>query len=425
MSNESPEPEETDDLSKSRNELPAHEVLEKIRNGETISNVRINRLRLRGEFTTPVRFKNCTVSRLIIENATFTEDVQFFRCTLDRPDSSRKNIFAKGLDLNESTIIRGTFRGLHVRGQLSCREIRAKGKLLFADAEFQKVFFWDANIEGWFEFKNCKLEGSGDFRSMQMAEGCNFIGCQFQQEFLLRGTSVTKKLDFGNSRFEKMLDLSKAKLYDFVYLEEIHQGEQQQFAFENAIAERIRIRPEQVEGRLASEQTGKYESAMQEYGLLKQCFQNLHRFDQEDWAFYRFKVNQRRGVGRSWKRPWTKVGQFANWLFLDLGCGYGTNPFRAVVAAMVIILSFGLIYSVGIEQFNIDASEYPFEGAVTDVVNRTVIGMMTSMAVFTSGLGDSLGRAHGWMNLPLIVEAFLGTLLFGLFIVAFSRKVIR
>ena len=33
---------------------------------------------------------------------------------------------------------------------------------------------------------------------------------------------------------------------------------------------------------------------MQEYGLLKRVFEGLHRYEQEDWAFYRFKVNQRR-----------------------------------------------------------------------------------------------------------------------------------
>jgi len=45
--------------------------------------------------------------------------------------------------------------------------------------------------------------------------------------------------------------------------------------------------------------------------------------------------------------------------------------------------------------------------------------------VFTSGLSGIRDAAKGWMNIPLIVEAFLGTLLWGLFIVAFSRKVIR
>ena len=49
-----------------------------------------------------------------------------------------------------------------------------------------------------------------------------------------------------------------------------------------------------------------------------------------------------------------------------------------------------------------------------------------SPAAFTSGFGDLRDVARGGvMNVLLIVESLLGTLLWGLFIVAFSRKVIR
>jgi hypothetical protein len=53
------------------------------------------------------------------------------------------------------------------------------------------------------------------------------------------------------------------------------------------------------------------------------------------------------------------------------------------------------------------------------------LGLFTSVSVFTSGLSGIRDVAKGWMNVPLIVESLLGTLLWGLFIVAFSRKVIR
>ena len=42
-----------------------------------------------------------------------------------------------------------------------------------------------------------------------------------------------------------------------------------------------------------------------------------------------------------------------------------------------------------------------------------------------SGEGSLRDAAQGWMNIPMIVESLLGTLIWGLFIVAFSRKVIR
>jgi hypothetical protein len=54
-----------------------------------------------------------------------------------------------------------------------------------------------------------------------------------------------------------------------------------------------------------------------------------------------------------------------------------------------------------------------------------LIGLETSVAAFTSGFGDLRDTGRGLMSLPLIAESLLGTLLWGLFIVAFSRKVIR
>jgi hypothetical protein len=248
-------------------------------------------------------------------------------------------------------------------------------------------------------------------------------GCQFRSDAWFRGVTVLKKWDAGASRFEALLDLSKAKLHDFVYLEGIEQGAGQLFAFANALAERILVRAEQLSGRLASERSGDHAQAMQEYGLLKRVFEGLHRYEQEDWAFYRFKVNQRRCKARSWRRPWSKLAGFADWLLLDQGCGYGTNPLRAVRAAFAIILTFALIYASGVESLHIELA--PFAGPKETLANRLMIGALTSVSAFTSGFGDIRGAAQGWMNLPLIAESLLGTLLWGLFIVAFSRKVIR
>jgi hypothetical protein len=107
-----------------------------------------------------------------------------------------------------------------------------------------------------------------------------------------------------------------------------------------------------ITGRLASEEHGDHAQAMHEYAYLKRAFGSLHRYDQEDWAYYRFKVNQRRCCHRSWWRPWTKLLQFLDWLLLDHGCGYCTNPFRAVRAALFIMLGFGLIYMAGIVAFS-------------------------------------------------------------------------
>jgi len=111
-------------------------------------------------------------------------------------------------------------------------------------------------------------------------------------------------------------------------------------------------------------------------------------------------------------------------ILLDHGCGFCTNPGRAVRTALIILIGFAAIYMMEIEKFHID--KVPLEGfEKTSRPNRIVFSLVTSVAVFTSGLSGIKDIAKDWMNIPLVIEALLGTLLWGLFIVEFSRKVIR
>ncbi len=409
----------------SRPDMPVQDVLARIAEGKPVEGVRVRRLKLRGEFALPAVFKNCILVQPEFGAATFKGDLTLVGCTIDRPNFTRPVTVEGNLGFNGSTINKALFFSLTVKGKAFFSGSRFRGKLLFEKCEFaQKVSWWEAQLECWAEFKTCGFREEADFRSLHADQGLVFKSCTFADDFLLRGATVCKKLQADGCRFEKMLDISKAKLHDFVYLESIEEGPEMRFAFANAVAERLLVRPEQIEGRLASENAGRHEEAMQEYGLLKKCYQGLHRFDAEDWAFYRFKVNQRLAGSSSWARPWTKLRRFCNWLFLDLGCGYGTNPIRAVGMAAVIILGFAVLYGFGVEAFHNERVPFP-DKPVTSAANRAMIGLTTSVSVFTSGMGVIREVAKGWMNLFVMIESVMGTLLFGLFIVAFSRKVIR
>lgn len=405
--------------------LAPADALAMLQRGEAVEGARIIGLKLKGEFPLAVCFRGVTLVDLVIDKATFAEDVTFDHCTLDRPKFNHKVTFAKNLSMIGSTLNRANLRAFTVGGSLRCDNIRTRGRFLVEGARFRgRVRFWEAQFLGWAEFKACEFSDEADFRSVHADQGFVLGACQFRANALFRGLTCLKKWQADTCRFEAMLDLSKAKLHDFVYLEGIEQGDGQRFAFTNALAERILVRPDQLAGRIASEEARDHAQAMQEFALLKRNFEGLHRFEQEDWAFYRFKVNQRRAKTRSWARPWTKLTEFADWLLLDHGCGYGTNPMRAVRAAALIILVFAVIYAVGVNSLHID--HRPFEGlSQDDLANRVMIGVLTSVSMFTSGFSDIRGAAKGWMNLPLICESLLGTLLWGLFIVAFSRKVIR
>jgi len=90
---------------------------------------------------------------------------------------------------------------------------------------------------------------------------------------------------------------------------------------------------------------------------------------------------------------------------------------------MLLIAAFAFVY--GAASPDLDALEIaPRAGG--GVVDRLGFGLLVSASLFTGGLSlDLLGTATGWVRVAMVVEALLGLLLWGLFIVAFSRKIIR
>jgi len=411
-----------------RSEMPWQEAVALLIAGKEVVGVRIRRLRLSGDVTYPVRFRNCVLSQPEFNKCVFKESVHFLSCTVDRLQFIRVNVFEKDLKFDGSTVSKLMMNKAEVKGNLNAANATFRGKFFCQDCDFHgRVNFWESRFETWTNFLGCRFRSEADFRSIHAEQGFVMSNKSVVEgDILFRGANVEKKFQPDGAKFLGAVDLNKAKLHDFAYLEAIEQGPKQTFSFLNTVGERIRVRPEQIEGRLASELAGNHEDAMQEYGLLKKCYSALHRFDQEDWAFYRFKVAQRKSKPVSWRRPWTVWRTAADYLFLDVGCGYGTNPLRAVRMAVVIILFFALIYGLNVEMFYADPKKLPFpESQSTDVENRVMIGFITSVSVFTSGMGGIREIARGWMNVPVMVESIMGTLLFGLFIVAFSRKVIR
>lgn len=407
-------------------EITAAEALELIREGKLLRNATVrDRLKLCGEFPLPVRMRNVRIANLETSKATFLGQVDLSACTLVRPCFGKGTNFTQGLKLEGCKLRNPRFRNVTTAG-LRLDKTLCTGAFLMEGCRVEgDARMWDARFEGWLEIRYCEFLGVADFRSFRAEEGAVVTNDRFHGDALWRGCSIAKKLDLKDSRFAGLIDFSKAKLHDFAYLESIQLDEGARFAFVNAIADRILIGRPQLERRLASEHAGDHASAAQELGLLKRNFEGLHRYDDEDWAFYRFKVNRRRAKPTSWLRPWTKLARFLELAFLDYGCGYGVNPFRAIASAAVLMTAFAAIYAGGIDAFSVERP--PFADQPLDsLANRVAYGLVTSISVFTAGFtGDHLTTTHGWMLAPVALEALVGTLLWGLFIVAFSRKVIR
>src|SRR5262249_49302178 len=193
-----------------RTAMSAPEVLERLRRGETVHDVRIDGLCFRGEFPLPVKLFNVTLVRPQFDGATFRGEVVFNRCTIDRPSFCRKIEIAGNLVLTESTLIKAHLSGLTVRGAWYCNRLCSQGRLVVSRSRFEgKVSFWEARFSGWVDFKGCEFTAEVDFRSLHAEEGFVLTRNHFAGDVLFRGALVAKKFEATGSRFEGLLDLSK------------------------------------------------------------------------------------------------------------------------------------------------------------------------------------------------------------------------
>lgn len=421
--------EEIDEVAES--EAPAQEwtaeaVLEQLRRGVPVRDVQVSSLTLSGEFPERVMLDHVKIRRLSVKGATFAGGLSFKHCEIRTGHVGGKAVVRGDLDLRGCRVRRLDVGEIRVEGDLRLDGVVAECQVRLNQCQVTgSVRLWQARFRDWLELNQCTIAGKADLRSFHAEEGVVLRDCHFEGEFLLRGSTVTKKLEFAGCKLDGLTDFSKAKLHDVVYLDGIEPGPEMSFAFENAFFSRLLIEPAKLEGRLASENHGHHRAAMMEYGLLKQNYQNLSRYEDEDWAFYRFKVNQRKARPLSWLRPWALFLRLADYWLLDVGCGYGAKPFRAVCTGALIMCFCALFYAAGIR--HLDVPHPPLAAlAVEHPVNRILFGLMTSVSVFTGGFsGEHLRSAEGWVLIPLTMEALVGTLLWGLFVVSFSRKVIR
>ena len=413
------------EVPKTHPQMTERDALELLQRGQPLERVYIPRLNLTGVFNKTILLRDVYVRQFSIKEAEFKEGFSLqgchFRRTYIAQSTFDKSVSLKHSNLHFFHMDRSTL------GQgLNFEAAKVSSKFLITKSTIEgRSRFWEAQFEDWIQFEETIFKGRLDLRSSICKAGLSLSRSHCHDDALFRGMHLSMKWEAIGTIFEKLIDFSKAKMHDFVYLEDIIQGDAQRWAFWNTVCERIQVKPEQIMGRLASEEEKDYEKAMREYSVLKRSYEHEHHYNYDDWAFYSFKLNERRSRRASWSRPLSKVREILEWLLLDWGCGYGTHPLKAVRAALVMIFVFAGIYTLGFHKVH-PVEHFPFSSLPPDaLLNQFGVSFFLSVSAFTSGFGDLKESVMDWMNIPLIMEALLGTLLWGLFIVAFGRKVIR
>ncbi len=368
-----------------------------------------------GVFEKAVIFRNCVIENLDIQRATFRKGITFEACEFRSPVT--------------------TFKGFTCEGDFRIRDCTVSGKLLIANARIAGTLdAWDATFTGWVDFRNVNFGGVADFRSIDSDEGFVFTSCTFEKSALFRGASIAKKFAFvRDCKLAGCLDLQKARLHGYCYFDELIFGDEATISVWNCTPNALLIKARQIEGRLQPLKDGDHAKAAEEYGVLKNNYQRLNWLDDEDWAYYHFKREQR--LARHGQRG--RLSRFFEYMIFDLACAYGTSPLRVLGTAAIIITFFALVYTGLLLGIPGDAADmqtairdghpglpvYEIFGATP--VDKVLSAFIHATSAFVSGFDGVDKNVEGWPSILLTIEGLLGMLVLGLFIVAFSRKVVR
>lgn len=315
-----------------------------------------------------------------------------------------KAVFHQPLDLSSANVY-GDLCLDSVNGYTEIEVIRA---YVGGNITLSKSYF-----RGTMRFSNCKareLVSLGarykeevSFDAMQ-CEAISLKGSSFDGGFTMRST-VAAKVNLNNVDVDGKADMFHCQF--------------RQLFFNHLLVDYFIIEREALGENLSSEEMGNYPQAKTEYGILKQAFLMQNRYQDMDWAYYRFCRSNRKIYKVSWRNPLRSAWVFFDWLLLDLGFGYGTRPMNIAAVALFVIGCFALVYCA-VPQGIADSSGQTLEHL------GFLDAMYVSIVTFASmDYGECLPRFHHWLKYLFSVEGVLGIFLTTLFVATISRKLIR
>ena len=427
-------------MSKPKQELSSQEAKEKIKAGEELSDFKIDRLSLtKVSIDSPIHIVDCEIGTLDLNHATVLENVTIRRCKIKMLVVSEAR-FEKKFDFKKSSVGRGRLQRTYFGGPSFFSEAvlafcsfhkstfvgpsdfsrcNFLGDATFTDVTFQdNVKFVHSLFKESGVFANAVFQEKADFKHITCRKDMDFSHSSFQGDLLLMNSVVELSLSLLKSNMSGKTDFSSISVGRTLNLLGVTVGENQGFRFINANANPIVFQRDVVEGHVWPEQGGDYLGASREYGFLRTAFEYINRFEDEDWAYYQFKRNERRGRPLS-MNPVHLIQRAGNFLFLDIGCGYGTKPFRTLGVIATLVLFFAMCYFMG----GMPAPAENLYGLSSPGLNKFMHSLYTSLLAFSGSLADV--KLTGFLRILSMLEYMLGVLFMGLFVVAFSRKVIR
>ncbi|UCE07494.1 MAG: potassium channel family protein [bacterium] len=372
------------------------------------------------------------------DSITFVEGADFRNCT-----------FADRIEFRHATIKQGSFVNIQCEKLVLLSEIKSQ-ELNFQHARFHDLLdFTRANIKDTIKFDSVlfdkqasfdhSLFGHTSFNQAQFNQNCSFRFVNFNQETTFQRVAFHGEVDFRNAGFDGNVNFYDAKFNYRAYMRNVDFQRLADFrsanfeekvdftdakfhksvCFEALMAEDVVLNWLQIKGKLINHQQKKFEPTMKEYGLLKTLFEKQNNYKDMDRAYRMFKRMERKSEKLSLTNPLKLLKKLFNFLILDLGSGYGTRPFNIALTTVIIILLFGIFYNFFNDQIIIDTQQS------SPIKNLLFCIYFSFLSFVTLGAENLYADYSGWLKYVVAAQAFVGFFLMTLFVVTFTRKVIR
>ncbi len=183
-----------------------------------------------------------------------------------------------------------------------------EGKANFTNSLFyKKVIFENITFQKEVLFRNTYFGEESSFRSSQFLGEVNFEATYCAMELNFRDVIFHRYANFDRANINRRLNLTGAVLLGGI-------------SFFHAIIDVVVVEREQIEGNLiyegkiaGKEELQNFFKVKEEYLILKESFQQRGKFQEEDWAYYQYRVMDRKSLTRkAWQSLWGK--EITEWL---------------------------------------------------------------------------------------------------------------
>ncbi len=312
-----------------------------------------------------------------------------------------RSVFGKGdVSFDECAMDSGKFsfkRAKFGDGNISFEDLFFEN----IEASFERTIFGIGKVSFYksafssLSLKFCHLNGHVDLRVGQ------------SQSIDLSSTVVRDMIDINPHEFRSkvtMLSLAGMRLMGRVYIDWNGSGVKQMIYAQKESSHRVKA---------------------EQFRILKENFQNLGHYSDEDKAYVEFKRNESKAElsDSVSSNMWRGIYQYPLYLFklllFDKAGLYATSPVRVLITMLASFVMFSLLYMVLIAFTGADILS-----TVDDQLGIVARSFYHSAITFlTIGYGDHY--PYGSIRWVSSLEGFFGLFLMSYFTVAFVRKVLR